>query len=59
MGDQELEKIKQTLGLDGTTDRVSGPSIGTAFALTGYGGGAIDTLDYYEEVDGKSTVVLE
>lgn len=40
--------------LDGTTERVSGPSIGTAFALAGYGGGAIGALDYYEEVDDKS-----
>ena len=45
--------------LDGTTERVSGPSIGTAFALAGYGGGAIDALDYYEEVDDKSADVLE
>lgn len=45
--------------LDGTTERVSGPSIGTAFALAGYGGGAIDALDYYEEIDDKSADVLE
>ena len=45
--------------LDGTAERVSGPSIETAFALAGYGGGAINALDYYEEVDDTSADVLE
>jgi hypothetical protein len=35
--------------LDGTTSEVQGNTIAEAFALGGYGGSAINTLDYYEE----------
>lgn len=40
--------------LDGSTERVTGPTISSAFAMAGYGGGAISALDFYEEVNESS-----
>lgn len=39
--------------LDGTSEKVHGRTIAEAFALAGYGGGAIRALDYYKEIKEK------
>lgn len=39
--------------VDGKEEIVRGHSISDAFMKAGYGGGAINALDYYEEVNDK------
>lgn len=36
--------------LDGTTTDVTGTDIADAFMRAGYGGGAVNAIDYYEEL---------
>lgn len=36
--------------LDGSKEKIRGTSIADAFRNAGYGGGAINALDWYEEV---------
>lgn len=41
----------QFFWLDGTTEIGNGDSVADAFAHLGYGGGAINALDFYREVE--------
>ena len=39
--------------LDGKTEIIEGENIGNAFARAGYGAGALNALDWYEEIKTK------
>ena len=44
--------------LDGSTEEVIGTDIANAFARAGYGGGAINALDHWEEKRMREEQVL-